>query len=87
LNRDYEALNIVATYNLLYNAAIMVEEGIEYAVCLDKLINTTSDSRLCFHPLKPRMDVDLYIAWKRFQVFSKADEKFLRIFQKRLAEK
>ncbi|MFL6555654.1 MAG: LysR family transcriptional regulator, partial [Bacillus sp. (in: firmicutes)] len=34
---DFDKLNIVATYNLAYNAAIMVDEGIGYAVVLDKI--------------------------------------------------
>ena len=28
----------------------MVEEGVCYALCLDKLINTKGDSSLCFRP-------------------------------------
>jgi len=43
--------NIVATYNLLYNASLMVREGIGYALCLDKLVNTDCMSELCFRPL------------------------------------
>ena len=37
-----EKLNVVATYNLLYNASLLVEEGVGYALCLDKIINTMS---------------------------------------------
>ncbi len=44
LRDDSEKLNIVATYNLIYYAALMVEEGIGYALCLDKLVNTTSSA-------------------------------------------
>ncbi|CDX01784.1 LysR transcriptional regulator [Desulfitobacterium hafniense] len=77
LRDDSEKLNIVATYNLIYNAALMVEEGIGYALCLDKLVNTTSSSGLCFKPLEPRVEAHLNIVWKKYQVFSKAAEKFL----------
>lgn len=78
LGRDFEQLNIVATYNLLYNATLMVEEGLGYAVCLDRLINTTGDSNLCFRPLFPRMESHLDVVWKKYQVFSRAAEKFLQ---------
>lgn len=44
----FEALNITATYNLVYNAAIMVKAGIGAAVTLDKLANTSNESELCF---------------------------------------
>ena len=50
--RDLEELNIVGTYNLLYNASLMVEEGGCYALCLDKLINTQGGA-LCFKPFDP----------------------------------
>lgn len=74
---DTSKLNIVATYNLLYNASLMVDEGIGYAVCFDKIINVTGDSNLCFKPLKPKLEVGMSIVWKKYQIFSKAGEKFL----------
>ena len=75
---DFDKLNVVTTYNLLYNAAIMVEEGIGYAVTIDKLVNTSSDSTLCFRPLEPRLEAGLNIVWKKHQVFSAAAEVFLK---------
>ncbi|MCD7728903.1 MAG: LysR family transcriptional regulator [Clostridia bacterium] len=71
--------NIVATYNLLYNASLLVKEGIGYAVGLDGIINTTGDSMLTFRPLMPRLESTLAVAWKKNQVFSKAAEKFLEV--------
>ncbi len=78
LKKKPEQLNIVATYNLIYNAAIMVEEGFGYALTLDKLIKTPEDGVLCFKPLKPETKVSLAIIWKKYQVFSKAAELFLK---------
>lgn len=71
-----EKLNVVATYNLLYNASLLVEEGVGYALCLDKIINT-SNCNLCFKPLYPKLEVSMSIVWKKHQVFSKASNKFL----------
>ena len=59
----------------------MVEEGIGYALCLDKLINTTGNSLLCFKPLNPRLEVNLNIVWKKYQIFSKAASIFLKQLQ------
>lgn len=67
----------MATYNLIYNASLMVEEGLGYALCLDKLVNTSENSRLCFRPLTPKMEAHLDIVWKKYQVFSSAAERFL----------
>jgi hypothetical protein len=77
VKKDFSNLNIVATYNLIFNASLMVDEGLGYALCLDKLINTTGISNLIFKPLCPELSVDIYIVWKKYQVFSKAAEKFL----------
>lgn len=75
---DFDKLNIVATYNLIYNAAIMVEAGVGYAVTLDNLSNTSAASELCFRPLIPRLESGLDIVWKKYQVFSPAAEVFLQ---------
>ena len=70
--------NIVATYNLIYNAALMVASGFGYAVTLDKLVNTTGNRDLCFRPLAPRLEARLSIVWKKHRGFSKATELFLQ---------
>lgn len=79
--RDVETLNVVATYNLVFNASLMVEEGLGYAVCFDKLINVSGESKLCFRPLSPKMESEASIIWKRYQVFSKAAQKFIDTLQ------
>lgn len=82
---DFDKLNVVTTYNLAYNAALMVEEGIGYAITLDKLVNTSSDSNLCFRPLEPRLESGLNMVWKKHQVFSTAAERFLKEIQARFS--
>ena len=72
-----DKLNIVATYNLLFNGSLMVDEGMGYAICLDKIINVSGESNLCFRPLEPRMEDSMNLVWKKYQVFTKASEKFL----------
>ncbi len=73
----YNELNITATYNLVYNAAIMVKAGIGVAVTLDKLADTSKESELCFRPLSPKLESGLDIVWKKYQVFSPATKIFL----------
>ena len=77
LRRDMASVNVVTSYNLVYTASLLVEEGMGYALTLDKLVNTTGDSKLCFRPLEPRMEVGLDMVWKKYQVFSKAAGLFL----------
>lgn len=69
---DFDKLDIVTTFNLVYNAAIMVEAGVGYAITIDKIANTTESSSLCFRPLEPQLDSGLNIIWKKDQVFSAA---------------
>lgn len=80
--RDVETLNVVATYNLVFNASLLVEEGLGYAMCFDKLINVSGDSALCFRPLSPRVEAEASIIWKRYQVLSKAAQKLIDALQK-----
>lgn len=77
LKNGSEQLYIVSTYNLVYNASLMVDEGLGVALCLDKIINVSGDSSLCFRPLKPRLEVGMSLVWKKYQVFSKAAAKFI----------
>lgn len=87
LGKSTDELNIVGTYNLIYNALLMVEEGVGYALGLDKMPYLQSDGVLCFRPLYPRQKVVMELVWKKYQVFSKASEKFLRQIQKQAREK
>ncbi len=69
--------NIVSTYNLIYNAGLMVEAGIGYALCIDELINTAGSHPLTFRPLSPQLYSSVYLFTKKYQVFSKAAKLFL----------
>lgn len=84
LKTDISRLNIVATYDLVYNASLFVREGFGYVLTLDKLINTTGESELCFRPLYPTLEAELCLVWKKYQVFSKASNAFLQQLQKEL---
>lgn len=75
--KEFERLNIVATYNLIYNAAIMVEEGIGYAICLEKLVNSSKETKVCFIPFVPRLETGAVIVWKKHQIFSPATSRFI----------
>lgn len=79
--RRFEKLNIAATYNLFYNAALMVEAGIGSALSLDHMFTEEEHRNLCFRPLSPELESGLNIVWKKYQVFSKAAEVFLEAVQ------
>ena len=83
LQREESELHIVATYNLLFNASLLVDEGLGYALCYDKLINTKG-SNLCFRPFSPGLEARGFIVWKKYQVFSKAANIFLQYLRELL---
>lgn len=84
LGYDYEKLNVVTTFNLINTPALMVEEGVGYAFSFEKLVKISEDSELCFRPLEPKLESAMYIAWKKYQVFTKAAEIFLKQLQEEL---
>ena len=69
---ELDRLDIVATYDLLFNASVMVREGIGCALGFDKLIYTGAESDLCFRPVDPPMLSPMHIIWKKYQVFTPA---------------
>lgn len=83
---DFEKLNVVATFNLVYNATVLAENGIGHVVTIGGLADTSENSNLCFRLLEPRLETGLNIVWKKHQVFSPAAEVFLQKIQERFDE-
>ena len=77
-------LNVIATYNLIYNASLMVEDGLGYALCLNGLINTSGNSPLCFRPVTPPIKADGALIWKKYQTFSPAAQYFMERIKEHL---
>lgn len=86
LGFDFEKLNIIGSYNLLYNASVMVEEGLGCALCIDKLINISGDSKLCFKPLKPKLEAGILVAWNKNQPLSKIAKLFIQKLQEEITD-
>ena len=71
-------LQVAATYNLLYNASLMVEDGIGVAISFDGLVDTSGNSSLCFRPLYPEISVSPSLIWKRHQKLSIISQLFIK---------
>jgi len=78
-----DSLRIVATFNLAYNAGVLVREGVGCALTFDKLADTSAESDLTFRPLEPALETRMYLIWKKYQVFSPAAEVLLREVRER----
>lgn len=84
LGREPGQLRVVATYNLIFNASLLVDEGLGYAFALDKLINTTG-SNLCFRPLQPPLSAGMHLVWHKSHALSKAAGLLLAQLQAQLS--
>lgn len=81
--KDVEKLNVVATYNLVFNAALLAERGAGYVITLDRLIDRMGCGNVRFRPLTPVLESNLDIVWKKHQIFSPAATLFLETLRKK----
>ncbi len=84
LGKPVSELNIAATYNLIFNAALLVRANVGCAVTLDRLVPVGVRAGLAFRPFVPKLESSLDIVWKKGQFFSPAATVFLDALQKRL---
>jgi DNA-binding transcriptional LysR family regulator len=84
IGRPQEDLDLRATYNLAYNASLMVREGMGIMITLEGLINTACDDTLAFRPVSPELSLGMSVAWKKYPVFSAASARFLEYLQEEL---
>ena len=78
---------IVATYNLIFNATLLVKQGVGCALCLAHLVPEYDESELTFRPFKPLIEAGVSVAWKKYQPFSKPAARFLDVLKEVLTEK
>ncbi|MGM0216795.1 LysR family transcriptional regulator [Enterococcus sp. AZ109] len=76
-----QELNVVGTYNLLYNAAAMVRQGTGIALCLELAATYTGTT---FIPLSPELNLTSVLVWKANQAFSPTTSAFIRFVEKYL---
>lgn len=86
LGEMLDKLNIIATYDLLFNASVMVREGLGYALGFDNIIYTGQESPLCFRPLNPVLQSPMYIIWKKYQVFTPVASVLLEEMKKQFSD-
>lgn len=82
LGGNLENFRVVGTYNLLYNASLLVKETNIVALCIDGIINT-KDSGLSFIPFSPPLTASITIIWKKEHVFSNVARLFLEKMKKK----
>ena len=82
----FNQLNFVGTYNLIFNASLLVQTGAVMALTYDKLIDhyTTKDD-LVFRPLAPAVVEPNTLVWSKNHQLPNLNRLFLDTLQKEIA--
>lgn len=75
-------LTMEGSFRLSYNASVFTREGLGYLLTFEHLVNTSSESGLVFRQLYPELTTDMFIVWKKHQVFTPIAERFINELQK-----
>lgn len=70
-------LNIVATYNLINNAAMLVDRGIGYAIAIDGAVALHKSENLAFRPFYPQKSDTSVLVWKKQSINRAVCKKFI----------
>ena len=74
----YKDLNVVFHSNLPSNGAVMVQQGLGYALTVEGISDSLWDKgKICVRPLHPVLEASSVLAWKRQQPFGRAAQKFI----------
>ena len=77
-----DELHLEGSFRLSFNASIFVKEGLGYLLTFENLVNTSDESGLCFRPLYPALTADMYIIWRKRQIFTPIAERFMDMLEK-----
>lgn len=59
--------HVIGTYNLLYNASLMAEDGLGYVVGLEHIIHTEGTD-LVFIPFAPEYRMNMRLIYRKYQI-------------------
>lgn len=83
--KNADRLNVAATFNLAFNGALFVREGMGIMISLDKLVNTGESSDLVFRPITGVADAQLKLVWKKNQPLPKAAQLLIDAIKEELS--
>ena len=82
----YDKMNMYATYNLLYNAAMLVDCGIGAAITIEGAATLYKNPNMSFKPFMPELTVSSVMVWKKHLPQTTAVAKFIEFIEERLNE-
>ena len=78
---SFDRLEIYATYNLLYNAAMLVANEMGAALCIEGAAALYRAPDIVFKPFYPELTAANALAWKAHQPMSRSVAKFIEFIK------
>jgi len=83
-NGLFDQFNFIGTYNLFFNAGLLVKTGACMALTYENLADTSNDSELTFRPLEPELTDPNTLIWSKNRNLPEVDKLFLETLQKNI---
>lgn len=81
-----QELTLEGSFRLAYNGVVFAAEGLGYLLTFEYLVNTGPDSGLVFRPLYPPLKSNMYVIWKKGQIFTPIAGRFIEELREKLDE-
>ena len=76
-----DQLRLEGSFRLSYNGSLFVKEGLGCLLTFEHLIDTNPGSGLVFRPLAPKLETNMYLIWKKYQIFTPIAERLLEMLK------
>lgn len=63
-------LQVVCNVNLINNGLVFTRENVALLLGFEGIVETTEDTSITFRPLSPSLTTNMYVIWKKYQVFT-----------------
>lgn len=83
---NMDKLHLEGSFRLSYNGSLFVKEGLGYLLTFKHLIDTAPGSGLVFRPLTPKLETNMYLIWKKYQVFTPIAKRLLDMLKSNFSE-
>lgn len=77
LGEGFDRLNVIATFNLINNAALFALQDRGYVFTIEGTLANYKNDELAFRPFYPEISQPTFIIWKRYQPMSRPVSRFL----------
>ena len=74
----FSRLRLEGSFRLAYNGSMFAREGLGILLTLNNLIDTSAESGLVFRPLRPHLEMKMFLIWNKYQSFTPIAERFLK---------